>query len=230
MSVDNRSYHYYLIFGENRHGKEPWLENEWVNNFEPLFDEVIGISPYKKDTGLRVLEYVKKNETDKYYKVYKTGKLSWNKKSNEKWTLKADDKRVFAHFAAWTPRWTICDKIKKMPDIYFSFSNESYSGLEKSLQFDTMVTIAISKEFGKLNDEIIEKLSKKFNSKRTVYVEKSWFSGKIDENNKWSLKDWIDCMSSRNGIYMETKKLRSLSMHIIEFDKIEFEPYWEIIY
>jgi hypothetical protein len=230
MSFDDRSYHFYLIFGENIPGKEPWLENEWFNNFEPFFNKIIEISPYKKDTGLRVLEMAKENETDKYYKEYKMGKLNWDKKSNEKWTLKLEDKRHFSHFQSWTPRWTICDKIKKAPDIHLSFSNENNFRHKDILQFDTMVTIAIGKEFKKLDTGIIEELSEKFNSKRTVYVEKSWFSGKRDENNKWDLKDWMDCISSGNGIYMETKKLKSLDMHIIEFNKIEFEPYWEIIY
>jgi hypothetical protein len=227
MSFEDRSYHFYLFFGKNIHGKEPWLENEWFHNFEPLFDKIIELSPYKKDTGLRVLEMAKENETDKYYKEYKMGKLNWDKKSNEKWTFKADDKRYFSHFESWTPRWTICDKIKKAPDIYLSFNNENYPKNEKLLQFDILGSIAVSEDIGNVDVEIIKKLSEKFNSKRTVYVKKTWFSGKIDENNKWNLKDWINYICSWNGIYKEAIKL---NIHTVEFNKIKFEPYWEVIY
>ena len=230
MGFDNRNYHFYLIFGKNILGKEPWLEEEWINNFEPLFSKIIGISPYKKDTGIRVLEYVKENESDKYYKEYKLGKIGLDKKSIEKWVIKKDDKKHFSHFASWTPRWTICDKINKAPDVYLAISNENYIGNKRILQFDTLVTIAIAEDFEKIQKDLMIKLSKNFYSKRTVYIKKSWFNGKVDENNKWDLEDWIDCIGSGNGIYKDTKKFKSLDMHIIDFNKIEFEPYWEIIY
>jgi hypothetical protein len=230
MSFADRSYHYYIIFGENKPGKEPWLENEWFNDFEPLFNNIIDISPYKKDTGLRVLEYIKENETDKYWKQYKLGRLKWDKKSHEKWTIKNTDKKDFHHFASWTPLWTICEKNKTAPDVYISISDEKRTNMKNPCQFDAFVTVAVAEEIGNIQKDIILKLSEKFNSKRTVYVKKSWFSGKVDENNKWDLKDWIDCMSTGNGIYVETKKSKSLNMHIIEFNEIEFEPYWEIIY
>jgi hypothetical protein len=229
MGFDDRSYHFYLIFGENIPGKEPWLENEWFNNFEPLFDKIIEISSYKKDTGLRVLEMAKETETSKY-REYKMGKLKWDKKSNEKWTLKADDTRYFLHFEAWTPRWTICDKTRKAPDIYLSFNNEkNYPGSKKPLQFDILGSIAISEDIGNADREIIEKLSGKFNSKRTVYVKKTWFGGKVDENNKWNLKDWINYIRSWNGIYKDEKAV-NLNIHSIDFKEIKFDPYWEIIY
>jgi hypothetical protein len=227
MGFDDRNYHFYLIFGENKIWKEPWLENEWFNNFEPLFDKIIEISSYKKDTGLRVLEMAKENETDKYYKEYKMGKLNWDQKSHEQWTLKTEDKRCFMHFESWTPRWTICDKINKAPDIYLSFHNEKSLGNNSPLQFDILASIAISEDIGNADMELIKKISEKFNSKRTVYVKKTWFGGKIDENNKWNLKDWINYICSWNGIYKDAVKL---NIHTVEFNKIEFEPYWKIIY
>jgi hypothetical protein len=227
MGFDDRNYHFYLIFGENIPGKEPWTENEWFANFEPLFNKIIEISPYKKETGLRVLEMAKESETDKHYKEYKMGKLNWDKGSNEKWILKTNDKRHFFHFESWTPRWTICNKINKAPDIYLSFDNENYPENKKILQFDTFTKIAISEDIGNADIEIIKKLSERFNSKRTVYNKKTWFTGRPDKNKKWNLNDWMDCLSSGNGIYKQEK---SLSMHTIDFNKIEFEPYWEVMY
>jgi hypothetical protein len=228
-SIEDRSYHFYLIFGESVPGKEPWMEMEWVNNFEPLFDEILALSPYKNDTGLRVLERKKENETDVYYKQYKMGKLKWDRKSHDKWTLKSDDKRLFCRFESWTPRWTVCDKTGKAPDVYLSFNNEKVAGYKKTLQFDILGSIAICEDVGNVDVEIIRKLSEMFRAKRTVYVRKTWFSGKIDENNKWNLNDWMDCICSWNGMYKDEKTV-NLNMHSVDFKEIEFEPYWEIVY
>jgi hypothetical protein len=228
MSWDNnRKYDFYLIFGKNNPGKEPWLETEWYKYFEPLFNKIIETSSSKDDTGLRINEKIKEHETDEYYKEYKLGKLNWDKKSHEKWTLKINDKRLFGRFESWTPRWTMCEKMNKSPDVYLSFWNESIFGSKVPLQFDTLVTIAIAEELGNVNIEIIKELSKNFNSKRTVYVKRGWFKGEKDENGKWNLHDWMDCLSSGNGLYKDAIKL---DMHTIEFGKIEFEPYWKIVY
>ena len=155
MGWNNRFYHFYLIFGENIVGREPWLENEWFNNFEPLFNNIIETSSHKKDTGLRILEMVKENEIDKYFKEYKLGRLKWDKKSHEKWTLKNNDKRQFLHFALWTPLWTICEKNNTSPDIYISISNENMPNINKPCKFDTLITIAIAEENDNASKNII---------------------------------------------------------------------------
>jgi hypothetical protein len=222
---NKRTYNFYLIFGENVTGKEPWLEKEWINKFEPLFDKIIKISPNNKETGLRVLEYAKINETDKYYKEYKLGKLRWDEKSQNKWTLKNNDARLFAHFESWTPLWTICEKNHLSPDIYFSFWNEG--NIYESRQFDTLVTIGISDDIGDIPKGIILELSKTFNSKRTVYNKRKWGEGKTDVNKKWSFINSILDTDSL-GIYKEKDKV-NLNVHTIDFKKIKFEPYWEII-
>jgi hypothetical protein len=222
---NKRVYHFYLIFGEIINGKEPWFEEEWSNNFQPLFDKIIQISLNSKDTGLRVLEYKKINETDKYYKEYKLGKLRWDEKSHNKWTLKNNDPRLFAHFESWTPLWTICEKNNLSPDIYFSISNEA--NIYESRQFDTLVTLAISDDIGKIPMELILKLSKIFNSKKTVYNKRKWGEGKKDDMRKWYFINSI-LDSDSLGIYKD-KDIKNLNIHTIDFNKIVFEPYWEII-
>ena len=226
MGFDNRNYHFYLIFGINIPGKEPWLETEWNANFEPLFSKIIEKSPHKKDTGIRTLEYVKENESDKYYKECKLGKLRWDKKSHEKWTLKNVDKREFHHFELWTPLWTICEKNNTSPDIYISISDEKGVNKKIPCQFDTFITIAIAEDVGNLQKDVIIKLSEKFNSKKTVYNKRTWGKGKKDENKKWEFINSIQDTHSF-GIYNDSIKL---NIHTIEFEKIMFEPYWEIIY
>jgi hypothetical protein len=223
---NKKTYDFYLIFGTNIPGKEPWVEEEWFNTFEPIFNKLIEISPHKKDTGIRVLEYAKKNEDDQYYKEHKLGRLRWDKQSHEKWTLKHDDRKLFGQFEAWTPLWTMCEKNHTSPDIYFSFWNES--NVYKELQFDTFVTVAINDETGNISKEMIIELSKGFNSKRTVFNKRRWGEGKIDPEKKWSfINSILDTHSF--GIYKDEKVVR-LNIHSIPFEEIKFEPYWEIIY
>ena len=231
MDWNNRKYHFYLIFGVNNPEKEPWMENEWFNNFEPLFSKIIEASSSKNDTGIRVLEMIKENENEKYYKECKLGRLKWDKKSHEKWTLKNNDKRTFLHFASWTPIWTICEKNNTPPDIYISIWNE-YSKLPKEYQleyqFNTFVTITIAENIGNLPTELLEELSKKFNSKKTVYNKRTWGKGKHDEKNQWKFINSIQDTNS-HGIYTN-EKIKGLNIHTIKFEEIEFEPYWEIKY
>ncbi|GHS89636.1 hypothetical protein FACS189487_10250 [Campylobacterota bacterium] len=225
---NKRTYHFYLIFGKNSAGKEPWQEKEWDNTIEPLFNKIIGLSPDNKNTGVRVLEMAKQNEGDKYYKQFKLGRIKWDKKSHEKWTLKNNDKRLFEHFASWTPIWTICEKNHLSPDIYLSISNEHYLGSDVKYIFDTLVTIGIAEETGNIPKEIILELSKAFNSKRTVYNKRKWGVGKYDEDKRWSFINSIQDTSSF-GMYKNEDIVNS-NIHKTEFNKIIFEPYWEIIY
>ena len=220
MSWNNRKYHFYLIFGINIFEKEPWMENEWFNKFEPLFNKIIEISPFQKDTGIRVIE------DDGNFKL---GRLKWDKKSHEKWTLKNNDKRTFEHFESWTPIWTICEKNNTAPDIYLSIWNEYLGELKKEYQFEyqfnTLVTIAIAEDIGNISIDLIKDLSEKFNSKKTVYNKRTWGKGKFDESKKWEFINCIQDTHSR-GIY----KGNDLNIHKTKFEEILFEPYWEIIY
>jgi hypothetical protein len=224
-------YHFYLIFGKNIVGKEPWLETEWMNTFEPLFNKIVELSPNKKNTGLRVLEFAKQNDNDDYYKECKLGRLKWDKKSHEKWTLKNNDKRLFHHFSLWTPIWTVCEKNNITPDIYLSISNEHRFGEDKKYIFDTLVTLAIAEEIGDIPKEIIMELSKAFNSKRTVYNKRGWSRGMRDEDKRWELRNSIQDTYSY-GMYADVgsdDRNVSLCSDITDFEKIIFEPYWEII-
>jgi hypothetical protein len=222
---NKKTYHFYLIFGNNKSGKEPWLEEEWANKFEPLFEKILNLSPNKDKTGIRVLEYAKINEEDKYYKACKLGKLRWDEKSHKKWTLKNNDKILFSHFESWTPLWTICEKNSVSPDIYLSFWKEYEK--YKTRQFDMLVTIGISEEIGNISKEIIIELAKAFNAKITVYNKRKWDEGKKDENGKWSFINSIGDTHSM-GIYKD-KDINILDIHSIDFSRIIFEPYWEII-
>ena len=59
-----------------------------------------------------------------------------------------------------------------------------------------------------------------------MYNIRTWGKGKKDNENKWEFINSIQDTTSF-GIYKDSIKL---NIHTIEFDKILFEPYWEIMY
>jgi hypothetical protein len=101
-------------------------------------------------------------------------------------------------------------------------------GIDKKYIFNTLVTISITDEIGDVPQNIIIELSKAFNSKRTVYNKRKWGEGKKDENRNWSFINSIQDTHSF-GIY-RNDDIKNLDIHKTGFEKIIFEPYWEIIY
>jgi hypothetical protein len=226
MGWDERTYHFYLIFGDKIAGKEPWLEEQWMKTIDPLFYDIIELSPNRFDTSLRVLEFTKKDEQYRYHtEEYKMGKLRRNEESHKRWTLKENDARFFAHFESWTPFRTVCERYNFSPDVYISVANEE--GIYASRQFDILVTIAVSDDIKDVQPNMILALSKVFNSKRTVYNERKWGEGKKDEDGRWIFRNNIMETNSL-GIYKD-EAIIDLNIHSIDFDKIVFEPYWRII-
>jgi hypothetical protein len=226
MSFSNRKYEFYLIFGKITENHELWRRETWTTVYEPIFRRILELSPEFEKTGIRVLEYGKKEETDQYMSEIKLGRLKWNKKSHDKWTLDQEDKRFFNHFESWTPIWTICEKTDKSPDIYISIWNEKYLGEEKHYEFDIFVTIAIAEDLQVQTKEHIQELSRLLQSRRTVFNIRTWGRGKQDKEKGWEFINWIQDTSSF-GIY---KKGKTLNLHDTKFETIEFEPYWETLY
>lgn len=226
MSFSERKFQFYLIFGNEIDNNEPWKEEQWKNVYEPSFRQILNFSTYFDKTALRVLEYSKKNKDDQYFSVEKLGKLTWNDKSHQKWALKTNDDRKFAHFASWTPTWTICEKINNSPDIYISISNEISLINNSDYQnrnFSFLITIAIAADLNINCTEIIQTLSQKINARRTVFNIRSWGRGKRDETETWQFVNSIQDTIS-HGIYKK-ENINNLS-----FNDLQFEPYWEIIH
>ena len=55
----SRQYDFYLIFGQTDPNKSPWIKNNWKSDFEPFFELLIKQSDNLKETGLRVVKYLK---------------------------------------------------------------------------------------------------------------------------------------------------------------------------
>jgi hypothetical protein len=226
MGWDNRKFRFYLIFGDATGENAPWRHENWVECFEPVFRRIVECSPEYERTGLRVLEYAKKSETDQYVSEVKLGRMKWNGKSHDKWTLTRNDPREFVHFCSWTPIWTICDKKSESPDIYVSIQNERYLGEEHHYEFETLTTIAVAEDLNRNVDEIIIELSPLLQSKISVMNIRAWGRGKHDANGNWEFINSIQDTTSR-GIHSKAIKL---NFHTIPFESIDFEPYWKVLY
>ncbi|GIQ57523.1 hypothetical protein Flavo103_06590 [Flavobacterium collinsii] len=223
MSFTRREFHFYLIFGNENN--EPWKEEQWKNIYEPSFKQILNFSNYFNKTALRVLEYSKKSKEDQYLSMAKLGKLTWNDKSHEKWTLKTNDDKKFTHFESWTPTWNICEKIDNAPDIYISLWNENHHmANDKNREFNFLISIAIATDLQANCTEIIQALSKKINAKRTIYNIRTWNRGKRDKTETWEFRNAIQDTASHYAIY------KTKSIHNTPFNDLQFKPYWEIIH
>ncbi len=227
-SWENRVYDFYLVFGDEDESKSPWLKSNWNSNFEPYFDSLINQVETKLETGIRVNKYKPENKTSKkdnkefiYHSKIKLGRLKWDKKSHENWTEEIDGNNHFENFELWTPIWTVCEKRDIPPDIFISISNQKSFDISNKVQFNYFIVVAIAKNLNMDSKSLMLDLSKKANTKVTILKERRW--GKSEKVKKWSFVNWIQDTSS-NGIY-EGKNLNNLN-----FNEIQFEPVWEIIY
>jgi hypothetical protein len=64
-------------------------------------------------------------------------------------------------------------------------------------------------------------LSERINAKATILKTRKW--GKPEKAGSWTFGNWIQDTFS-NGIYREK------NMHKFDFEELEFEPVWEVIY
>jgi hypothetical protein len=223
---DNRKYHFYLLFADTTKDKELWTKNVWTNQVQPILDEIIKKSKYYDKTGLSVIAYTPKPNS-KYFDEIKFGKLRWNDKSFEKWTVTETNKEIlFDHLDCWTPMRAVCGKIDSAPDIYIAISNEQNHPKKEKIKFDILMIVAIAEELDYSGVNEITKLSKILNAKRTVYKQRRWGSVcDLEKNAQWSFINSIQDTSSF-GIY----KGDTLDIHDTKFEDIKFEPYWTTIY
>jgi hypothetical protein len=217
-----RQYNFYLFFGDSIDQHLPWNYEMWNEQIEPLIDKILVKSTEYKNTGIRVLKYQKKPNSE-YFQDLKLGKLRWDKKSHEKWTIQSESDIYFKHFELWTPIWTKCEKSNSAPDIFIIIENENDYIKNRDRQFNVFVVLAIATDLKVDCNDIIIELSKKLNSKKTVSHIRKWSEGKKDINKNWKFYNWIQD-TYINGIY------RKKSLHDFNFTEIVFEPYWEMIY
>jgi hypothetical protein len=225
---DNRPYDFYLIFGQNQDNKFPWIKTIWESDFEPYFDSLVKQAVTFRETGIRAIKYkTEKKIADKdnkefiYHSEMKLGRLKWDFKSHEKWTILDNADHYFLDFELWVPIWTVCEKRGSPPDIFIKIFNERDFENKRDIQFGYFIVVAIAKNLQIDSKPIIRELSEKINSKATVLKTRKW--GKPENNANWTFVNWIQDTSS-NGIY------RGQNLHSFEFNELEFEPVWEIIY
>ncbi|KDN55770.1 hypothetical protein [Flavobacterium seoulense] len=227
-SWENRQYDFYLIFGQTEENKSPWITTNWKSDFEPYFDMLINQNVILKETGIRATKYKpekriskKENEEFVYHSDIKLGRLKWDEKSHEKWTMPNNTENYFLNFELWSPIWTICEKRQSPPEIYISISNERDFEKKRDIKFGYFIVVAIAKSLKFDSKPIMKELSERINSKATILKTRRW--GKPEKAGNWTFVNWIQDTFSK-GIYKEK------NLHSLEFDKLEFEPIWEVIY
>ena len=224
----DRQYDFYLIFGPTDENKSPWIANIWKSDFEPYFDILIKQTKNIKETGIKAIKYKpeirfskKDNREFVYHSDIKLGRLKWDEKSHKKWTIANQHENYFSSFELWTPIWTICDKRQTPPDIYITISNERDFENKRDVKFGYFVVVAIAKSLNIDSRPILSELSERINSKATILKTRRW--NKPEKAGNWTFVNWIQDTFS-NGIYKE------INLHLFDFDELEFEPKWEVIY
>lgn len=223
----NRIYDFYLIFGQTDENKFPWITSNWKSDFEPYFDTLIKKTENSKETGIRAVKYIpekrfsKNNEEFIYHTEVKLGRLKWDEKSHDKWTIPDNTENYFQNFELWTPIWTICEKKQSPPDIYITISNQQDFENKTNVQFDYFIVIAIAKDLKIDSKTIVKELSEKINSKATILKTRRW--NKPEKAGNWTFRNAIqDTFTS--GLYQDK------NIQDFEFNELIFEPEWEIIY
>ncbi|MFC4476374.1 hypothetical protein [Flavobacterium chungangensis] len=227
-SWENREYDFYLIFGQVDYEKSPWIKTNWKSNFEPYFDLLVKQSEFLKETGVRATKCKlekrvskKDNKEFVYHSDLKLGRLKWNEKSHEKWTMSDNTENYFLDFELWSPIWTICEKRQCPPEIYISISNQRDFENKRHIEFGYFIVVAIAKSLNLDSRPILKKLSERINSKATILKTRRW--GKPEKAGNWTFGNWIqDTFSS--DIY------KNKNLHSFQFEELEFEPTWEVVY
>jgi hypothetical protein len=217
-----RKYDFYLIFGQTEENKSPWVAKNWKSDFEPYFDLLIRKTENFNKTGIRAIKYKSEKRVSKkdnkefiYHSVMKLGRLKWDEKSHEKWTITNHLENNFLSFELWTPIWTYCERRHTAPDIYITISNER----DFENKRDTKLSIAKSLKID--SKSILRELSERINAKATILKTRRWNSP--EKAGNWTFVNWIEDTFS-NGIYKEE------NLHSFDFDELEFEPIWDVIY
>jgi len=225
---DNRRYDFYLIFGQSEESKSPWIKSNWEIGFEPYFDSLIKQAETSKGTGIRAIKYKaekkiakKDNKEFIYHSEIKLGRLRWDIKSHEKWTILNSVDNYFLEFELWTPIWTVCEKRDSPPDIFIKISNERDFENKRDIQFGYLIVVAIAKDLKIDSKPILKNLSEKINSKATVLKTRKW--GKPEKSGNWTFANWIQDTFS-NGIY------KGQNLHSFDFNELEFGQAWEVLY
>ncbi len=224
----NRKYNFYLIFGQTDENKSPWKADIWKSDFEPYFDLLIKQTENFRDIGIKAIKYKTEKriykKTNKEFITHsdiKLGRLKWDEKSHEKWTIANNIENYFLRFELWKPNWTICEKQQTPPDIYITISNERDFKNKRDVKFGYFIVVAIAKNLKTDPNPILSELSEKINSKATILQTRRW--NKPENAGNWTFANWIQDTFS-NGIY------KGQNLHNFNFEELEFEPIFQVIY
>ena len=226
--LENRAYNFYLLFGDKDVAASPWLKSNWDTIFKPYIDKLLNQVEISRETGVYVNKFKAEKRTAKkdgkefiYHSEIKLGHLKWDNKSHDKWVIENNTEEYFQHFELWSPSRTICEKRQIAPDIFISIANQRDFENTKDIQFGYFIVIAVAENLNIDTKSIISELSNKVKTKATVVKSRRW--AVPEKKGKWTFNNGIQDTFSA-GIYNEQ------DLHVLDFDDLEFEPAWEIIY
>jgi len=121
-----------------------WFYEKWARiagSLDPLVAAVGG------DIGVRT------TQDDQNKKQPLFGKLDWNERSHRKWTHNSPDSLAvstawrFMIGEVWAPRWTVCTRENREPDLFMSFENPHLFSPPKPGQYNQFFHLALPVRF-----------------------------------------------------------------------------------
>lgn len=124
----------YLIVGAGR--ALAWERAKWAEAVAVL-DPLVGAC--EGDVGVRSSQIDRKTRREARF-----GRLGWNAKSHEKWTLEKRGLREFYSTEVWCPRWTQCEREGRDPDVLILLENPHIVGKPLKGQFNQLLLLAVT--------------------------------------------------------------------------------------
>jgi len=181
-SFASRIYDVYVILGAPD-SPQIWDWQNWqkvANTLEPF------VKLGRDKTAIRTTQFVKDSR-----KSVSFGPIGWNEKSHQKWThnspatIETSKDWSFLQMELWSPTWSICEREKCAPDVFFAFRNEMFWPRKTPLKFNQTIIVALSELLGNTTRDDartrILQISSELNSPLVAYQNRTW--GRVLNNS-----------------------------------------------
>jgi hypothetical protein len=126
-----------------------WFYEKWTRVADALDPIVAAIG---HEVGVRT------TQDDQNRKDVRFGKLGWDEKSHRKWTHNSPDTAPasegwrFMLGEIWAPRWTVCERAHREPELFISFENPHLLAPPKPGQYNQLFHLALPIRFFKAHE------------------------------------------------------------------------------
>jgi hypothetical protein len=197
---------------------------EWENwqKLAARIDPLVALSRNK--AAVRTTQFVVDQK-----RTVSFGQIGWNEKGHHKWTHNSPTTNKtslgwsFLGMEMWSPTWSICEREKEAPDIYFAFLNENFWPKSNSLKFNQTIIFAIGQRLGTVAldnaRKFVLQLSSDLNSPLFAYQKRTW--GKAFGNSG----GFSDCIQNLASIGL----FKVGNYHNRPLDLNTFAEKWELL-